>query len=110
MGDMAPGDSPPGDLLPYELTLVMLVPAMENVEANDPLRPAEDTDDIDPWGMVLSRGVGEPLEPTSRRRTMSLGVWNPCIDSSPGGEEARRFRPVVCTSDLDESSSRSLRM
>src|SRR4051812_29567982 len=96
MGDMPPGDSPPGDLLPYEL-IVMLV-AMEKLplEKVDPLLLVDTVELMEP-GILLRRGVGDPLdEAMSRRRNKSLWLDMPCrVGSSPGGDEALRFWPAA---------------
>jgi hypothetical protein len=94
-GDKPPGDRPPGDLRPYELELMLVKLLVVMVMAvYDPLRPAEEILETEPWGMTVRRGVGEPLEaPFSRRRSMSLAKDGG--GSSPAGEEARRFCPAM---------------
>lgn len=101
------GESPLGDTRPNELPLVMLVAARDMFEAYDPLRPTEDTEEMDmlPWGITVNRGVGDCREAPSRRRSNSPEFGRLCMTkSSPGGEEARLFSPILWYSERPESS------
>ena len=96
---MPPGEGPPGDLRPWpkEFMLVMLLAvSADRLDVYELVRPAEDTDDMEPCGMTLSLGVGDPRETPSRRRRRSLDDGMLCKGGpSPGGEDARRFCPIV---------------
>lgn len=87
---------PPGDKRPYELTLVTLLAAIDNVEAYELLLGPDAVDDIDP-GVEWNFGPGEVRDVDSRRRKRSPALPTVCNDgpSSVGGEEARLFCPVV---------------
>jgi len=79
-----------------EFMLVTLLAVRDRFDAYELLRPAEDMEDTEPWGMTLSLGVGDPRAAPSRRRRRSLEdgtLWR--IGSSPGGDEALLFWPTV---------------
>lgn len=72
VGEMPPGEVLPGERRPYELADVGCMEAVDMYELErDPA--AGDMDETDEaCGIAASRGVGEPREPTSLRRTTSL--------------------------------------
>jgi hypothetical protein len=99
------GEIPPGDNLPYEFILVILLAAIDRVEVYEPLRGPEAVEEIDPdaeWYLC----TGETCAADSRRRRESLALPL-CSDasSSLGGEEARLFWPVA-TPDEEYTSER----
>jgi len=55
-----------------EFMLVTLLAVRDKLDVYELLRPTEDTEDMEPWGITLSLGVGEPRAPPSRRRRRSL--------------------------------------
>jgi hypothetical protein len=61
-----PGDMPPGDNLPYEFILVILLAASDNVEAYELLLGPDAVDDTDPE-VEWKRGPGDACDPDSRR-------------------------------------------
>jgi len=91
-----PGDIPPGDPLPYEFRLVMLLAATDKVDAYELLLGPEAVEDTDPE-VEWYRSTGEFRDAVSRRRYRSLALPTVCNDgpSSPGGDEARLFWPAV---------------
>ena len=106
---MSTGERPTGDRRPNEAALVALLGApTENVDVNELLRSFDETDDPELCDVTVRRGVGDPLEGSRRRRSPWLVMeWS--IESSPGGEDARRFSPATQYS-RDASSMRSLRI
>jgi hypothetical protein len=93
VGDMPPGERRSAE---NEFMLVTLLAVSDMFDAYELLRPADDTDEMEPWGMTLSLGVGEPLETTSRRRRRSPADGMLCrAGSSPSGDDALLFCPAV---------------
>jgi len=58
---------PPGDNLPKEFRLVMLLPPADSADTYEPLLGAEAVDDTDPE-FEWNRGAGEVRDAVSRRR------------------------------------------
>lgn len=61
-----PGDMPPGDNLPYEFILVILLAARDKVDAYELLLGPDAVDDTDPE-VEWKRGLGEVRDADSRR-------------------------------------------
>lgn len=83
--------------------LDMLVPAMDMVEVyDDPLRPVvDDIDEVEPWGITVSRGAGDPRGVPKRRLMTSTGppgLSDIAIGTSPSGDATARrlLADVIC--------------
>jgi hypothetical protein len=95
-----PGDKPPGDL-PYELMLETLLVVIDNVEEAYELVLGPDVaEDTEP-AVECKREFGELRDAVSLRLNRSLALPTVCNEgpSSKGGEEARRFWPVVAVGE-----------
>jgi hypothetical protein len=90
-----PGEIPPGDNLPYELILVMLLAATDRLEAYELLLGPDAVDDTDP-DVEWKRGTGDVRDADSRLRKRSLALPTVCNEgpSSTGGDDARLFCPA----------------